>query len=74
MKCPRCQHEKPSQANLCLECGARQVFPCLRGRAELPRSELERLRLLCAQFVPTLGAFPIIPATRQLRAVTNIKT
>ncbi len=36
MKCPRCQHENPPQANFCLECGARVALTCTKCRSELP--------------------------------------
>jgi class 3 adenylate cyclase len=36
MKCPRCQHENPSQAKFCLECGARLAPVCARCQTELP--------------------------------------
>ncbi len=28
MKCPRCQHETPPDAEFCPECGAKLVVPC----------------------------------------------
>src|SRR5262249_61225184 len=36
MKCPRCQHENPSQAKFCLECGARLAHRCGQCGTELP--------------------------------------
>src|SRR5262245_15323848 len=36
MKCPRCQHENPSQAKFCLECGARFPHRCSQCGTELP--------------------------------------
>jgi ribosomal protein L40E len=36
MKCPRCQHENPSQAKFCLECGARLAHRCSQCGTELP--------------------------------------
>src|SRR4030095_4029857 len=36
MECPRCQHENPPQAKLCLECGARVALPGTKCRSELP--------------------------------------
>src|SRR5205809_1979714 len=36
MKCPRCQHDNPPQANFCLECGARVALTCTKCRSELP--------------------------------------
>src|SRR6266481_198454 len=36
MKCPRCQHENPPQANFCLECGTRVALTCTKCRSELP--------------------------------------
>src|SRR5262245_38931842 len=36
MQCPRCQHENPSQAKFCLECGARFAHQCSQCGTELP--------------------------------------
>jgi class 3 adenylate cyclase/tetratricopeptide (TPR) repeat protein len=36
MKCPRCQHENPSEAKFCLECGARLAHRCSQCGTELP--------------------------------------
>src|SRR5262245_18490495 len=36
MRCPRCQHENPSQAKFCLECGARFAHRCSHCGTELP--------------------------------------
>src|SRR5215831_11986682 len=36
MKCPRCQHDNPSQAKFCLECGARFANRCSQCGTELP--------------------------------------
>jgi class 3 adenylate cyclase/tetratricopeptide (TPR) repeat protein len=36
MKCPRCQHENPSRAKFCLECGARLARGCSQCGTELP--------------------------------------
>src|SRR5713226_3803472 len=46
MQCPRSQHENPSQAKFCLECGARLALTCTKCRAELPGS---------AKFCPECG-------------------
>ena len=36
MKCPRCQHDNPSHAKFCLECGARLAPACAKCQSELP--------------------------------------
>jgi class 3 adenylate cyclase/tetratricopeptide (TPR) repeat protein len=36
MKCPRCQHDNPSHAKFCLECGARLALVCANCQSELP--------------------------------------
>src|SRR5262249_57977857 len=36
MKCPRCQHDNPSRAKFCLECGARLALVCAKCQSELP--------------------------------------
>ena len=36
MKCPRCQHDNPSHAKFCLECGARLARVCAKCQSELP--------------------------------------
>src|SRR5262245_66127906 len=36
MICPRCQHENPSQAKFCLECGTRFSHRCSQCGTELP--------------------------------------
>src|SRR5262249_45937378 len=36
MKCPRCQHDNPSHAKFCLECGARLALVCAKCQSELP--------------------------------------
>src|SRR5262245_30150589 len=36
MKCPRCQHENPVQANFCLECGSRLSPVCAKCQTQLP--------------------------------------
>src|SRR2546427_320035 len=46
MKCPRCQHENPSQAKFCLECGVRVALTCTKCRSELPAG---------AKFCPECG-------------------
>ena len=38
IRCPRCQHDNPSQAKFCLECGARLAVTCSRCGSELPPS------------------------------------
>jgi len=38
MQCPRCQHDNPTHAKFCLECGARLPLTCTKCRAELPGS------------------------------------
>jgi class 3 adenylate cyclase/predicted ATPase len=36
MRCTRCQHENPSQAKFCVECGTRFVLTCTKCGTELP--------------------------------------
>ena len=36
MNCPRCQHDNPSNAKFCLECGARLTLLCAKCQSELP--------------------------------------
>src|SRR5215468_11035309 len=36
MQCPRCQHQNPSQAKFCLECGARLAQKCAQCGTDLP--------------------------------------
>jgi hypothetical protein len=36
MTCPRCQHENPPHAKLCLECGARFAVACVQCGTPLP--------------------------------------
>jgi len=38
MKCPQCQHENPTQAKFCLQCGTRFALSCTKYRTELPAS------------------------------------
>src|SRR5262249_35857237 len=49
MKCPRCQHENPSQAKFCLECGARFAHRCSQCGTELPAGA--KFCLECGQAV-----------------------
>src|SRR5499426_907443 len=55
MKCPRCQHENPSQAKFCLECGARFAHRCSHCGTDLPTGA--RFCLECGQAVggPSAG-------------------
>src|SRR5262249_44736196 len=55
MKCPRCQHENPSQAKFCLECGARFAQRCTQCGTDLPASA--KFCLECGQATggPTAG-------------------
>src|SRR5215470_2916241 len=55
MKCPRCQHENPSQAKFCLECGARFAHRCRQCGTELPAGA--KFCLECGQAVggPSAG-------------------
>src|SRR4029453_15364807 len=39
MKCPRCQHENPSQARFCMACGAAVSARCAKCGTELPGAE-----------------------------------
>ncbi len=36
MQCPRCQHENPTGAKFCLECGTRFALSCTKCGTELP--------------------------------------
>ena len=36
MNCSRCQHDNPSNAKFCLECGARLTLLCAKCQSELP--------------------------------------
>jgi hypothetical protein len=36
MKCPRCQHDNPPRASICLECGGRLTLTCGSCGADLP--------------------------------------
>ena len=58
MNCPRCQHENPSQAKFCLECGTVLALQCGACGTELPAGA--KFCLECGQSV---GAQPAI-ATR----------
>ena len=58
MNCPRCQHENPSQAKFCLECGTALALQCGACGTELPAGA--KFCLECGQSV---GAQPAI-ATR----------
>src|SRR5215470_16848958 len=55
MKCPRCQHENPSQAKFCLECGARFAHRCSQCGTDLPAGA--KFCLECGQAVggPSAG-------------------
>ena len=55
MECPRCQHDNPSQAKFCLECGARQADRCNHCGTDLPAGA--KFCLECGQAVgrPTAG-------------------
>src|SRR5262249_22701882 len=55
MKCPRCQHENPSQAKFCLECGARFSHRCSQCGTDLPA--VAKFCLECGQAVggPSAG-------------------
>ena len=37
MRCAQCQHDNPTRANFCSECGTRFAFSCTKCSAELPR-------------------------------------
>jgi class 3 adenylate cyclase/tetratricopeptide (TPR) repeat protein len=59
MHCSRCQHENPSEARFCLDCGGRLVIPCAGCGTELPGGA--RFCLHCGQPVtvaPVQGAPP----------------
>ena len=49
MKCTRCQHENPSQAKFCVECGTRFVLTCTKCGTELPAGA--KFCLECGQSV-----------------------
>src|SRR5262245_60592525 len=49
MRCPRCQHENPSQAKFCLECGVRFAHQCSQCGTELPAGA--KFCLECGQAV-----------------------
>jgi Double zinc ribbon len=36
VKCPRCQHENPTESNFCLGCGARLGLTCASCDTDLP--------------------------------------
>ncbi|MGH8069087.1 MAG: adenylate/guanylate cyclase domain-containing protein [Candidatus Entotheonellia bacterium] len=36
MQCPQCQHDNPSQAKFCLQCGTRLALMCAQCSTELP--------------------------------------
>ncbi len=36
MQCPQCQHENPSQAKFCQECGTRFGVACVKCGSEIP--------------------------------------
>ena len=60
MQCPRCQHENPSQAKFCLECGAplSDATATEGSFAEL-RAEIEALRCsLGIMLVPIVAIGP----------------
>src|SRR5262245_41465820 len=54
MKCPRCQHENPSQAKFCLECGAPFAHRCSQCGKELPAGA--KFCLECGQALGGLTA------------------
>jgi class 3 adenylate cyclase/tetratricopeptide (TPR) repeat protein len=58
MKCPRCQHENPSQAKFCLECGGRFAHQCSQCGTELPAGAK-----FCLECGRAIGG----PTTRQER-------
>src|SRR5215468_4486815 len=55
MKCLRCQHENPSQAKFCLDCGARLAHRCSQCGTDLPA--VAKFCLECGQAVggPSAG-------------------
>ena len=64
MQCPQCQQENPSQANFCLECGARLRLTCTACRTELPAGA--KFCLACGQPVvvqPAVRSSFTTPAT-----------
>ncbi len=58
MKCPRCEHENPSKAKFCLECGVHLALTCAQCGAELPAD---------AKFCLQCGRQVSAPSTEQSR-------
>src|SRR5207249_6405452 len=50
MRCPRCQHDSPSSAKFCPECGARLAPACAACGTELPAGA--KFCLECGQSAP----------------------
>ncbi|HEX5023176.1 MAG TPA: zinc-ribbon domain-containing protein [Candidatus Binatia bacterium] len=55
MRCPHCQHENPSGAKFCLECGTRFVLTCTKCGTELPAGAK-----FCLECGPAVGAQPTV--------------
>ncbi len=58
MKCPRCEHENPSKAKFCLECGVHLALTCAQCGAALPAD---------AKFCLQCGRQVSAPSTEQSR-------
>ena len=58
MRCPRCQHENPTHAKFCLECGARFSAACVQCGTQLPAG---------AKFCLECGKATDSPATEPAR-------
>ena len=56
MKCPRCQHENPSQARFCMACGAAVSARCAKCGTELPGEA--RFCFSCGQSVVAVTGTP----------------
>jgi class 3 adenylate cyclase len=75
MQCPRCQHENPSQAKFCLECGTRFAQKCPHCATDLPAAA--KFCLECGRPVgsPTAtGRFPSPDAYTPMHLAEKILT
>src|SRR5215510_14885595 len=60
MRCPQCQHENPTEANFCLQCGNKLTQVCPQCRQVLPPQA--RFCMACGQAL-TASAVPVQPHT-----------